>query len=96
MQGIRLKSMRGRGGYVKDVKIENIEIHNVSNQAVQINMFYESSTVMPKTKAPSVCKDIEIRNVSGHGSRTAIQIQGPAGTAPRRDHPGQTRGSAVR
>ena len=76
MQGIRLKSMRGRGGYVKDVKIENIEIHNVSDQAVQINMFYESSTVMPKTKAPSVCKDIEIRNVSGHGSRTAIQIKG--------------------
>lgn len=76
MQGIRLKSMRGRGGYVKDVKIENIEIHNVSNQAVQINMFYESSTVMPKTKAPSVCKDIEIRNVSGSGSRTAIQIKG--------------------
>lgn len=76
MQGIRLKSMRGRGGYVDGVKIEDVELNDISGQAVQINMFYESSTVMPKTDTPSEFKNIAIRNVSGCGSKTAIQING--------------------
>lgn len=76
MQGIRLKSMRGRGGYVDGAKFENIEINNVSDQAIQINMFYEFSTVMPKTDAPSDFNNIEIRNVKGTNAKTGIQIKG--------------------
>lgn len=76
MQGIRLKSMRGRGGYVYNVKFENIEINNVSNQAIQINMFYESSTVIPKTKEPSDFNGIEIKNIKGKGAKIGIQIKG--------------------
>ena len=53
MQGIRLKSMQGQGGYVHDVRIENMEINDVSDQAIQINMFYRYSTVMPKSQEPS-------------------------------------------
>lgn len=76
MQGIRLKSMRGRGGYVDGAKFENIEINDVSEQAIQINMFYEFSTVMPKTDTPSDFKNIEIRNIRGSGARVGIQIKG--------------------
>lgn len=54
-QGIRLKSMRGRGGYIKNVTMENIEINEASKEAIQINMFYESSTVIPKTQLPPHC-----------------------------------------
>ena len=57
--------MRGRGGYVDGVKMENIEINNVSDQAIQINMFYEFSTVMPRTQTPSEFKNIEIKNIKG-------------------------------
>ena len=76
MQGIRLKSMRGRGGYIDGVRVENIEINGVTDQAIQINMFYEFSTVMPKTKEPSECKNIAISNVSGSSLKTGIQIKG--------------------
>lgn len=76
MQGIRLKSMRGRGGYVDNVKFENIEINNVSDQAIQINMFYEYSTVIPKSENPSDFRNIEIRNIKGNGAATGIQIKG--------------------
>ena len=76
MQGVRLKSMRGRGGYVDGAKFENVEINNVSDQAIQINMFYEFSTVMPRTDAPSEFSNIEISNVKGHGAKTGIQIKG--------------------
>lgn len=76
MQGIRLKSMRGRGGSVDNVRFEDIEINNTSDQAIQINMFYEFSTVVPKTKTPSDFRNIEIRNIIGKNNNTAIQIKG--------------------
>lgn len=76
MQGIRLKSMRGRGGCVDGVKIEDIEINSVSDQAVQINMFYEFSTVMPRTQTPSEFKNIEVKNIKGEGARVGIQLKG--------------------
>ncbi|MGM9937916.1 MAG: glycoside hydrolase family 28 protein [Candidatus Ornithomonoglobus sp.] len=76
MQGIRLKSMRGRGGYVDNVKFEDMEINDVTEQAIQINMFYEFSTVMPKTDTPSDFRNIEIRNIRGKGAKTGIQIKG--------------------
>lgn len=76
MQGIRLKSMRGRGGSVDNVRFEDIEINNTSDQAIQINMFYEFSTVVPKTKTPSDFRNIEIKNIVGKNNNTAIQIKG--------------------
>ena len=76
MQGIRLKSMRGRGGFVENVTFENFEINNVSNEAIQVNMFYEFSTVVPPSDTPSVFRNITIRNVSGEGADTAILLKG--------------------
>ncbi len=76
MQGIRIKTMRGRGGYVRNALFRNIEINDVSNQAVQINSFYEFSTVKPLTDTPSELSDIIIEDVHGGGADTAIEIKG--------------------
>lgn len=76
MQGIRLKSMRGRGGYVENIWFENIAIDNVTDEAVQINMFYGFSTVVPKTNTPSDFNNINIKNVSGKGAKIALEIRG--------------------
>lgn len=75
MQGIRLKSMRGRGGYVKNVRFENIEIDNTTNQAIQINMFYEFATVEPASEVPPEFCGIEIKNIYGIGNKTGILIK---------------------
>ena len=76
MQGIRLKSMRGRGGCVDNVRFDNIEIDSTTDQAIQINMFYEFSTVKPKSNTPSDFRNIEIRNINGKDNKTGIQIKG--------------------
>lgn len=76
MQGIRLKSMRGRGGCVNNVRFDNVEINNTTDQAIQINMFYEFSTVKPKSNTPSDFRNIEIRNINGKDNKTGIQIKG--------------------
>jgi polygalacturonase len=75
-QGIRLKSMRGRGGYVENVWFENIEINDVRKEAVQINMFYGYSTVVPKTSTPSDFNNINIKNITGKGAKIAVEIKG--------------------
>ena len=76
MQGIRIKSMRGRGGYVEDVTFSHMEMENVTDQAIQINMFYEFSTVTPRTEVPSRCRNISIRDIRGSSAGTGIQIRG--------------------
>ncbi len=76
MQGIRIKSMRGRGGYARDIRYEDIEINDVSDQAIQITMFYEYSTVMPKSKVPSDFHDLSIKNITGKNNRIGIHIKG--------------------
>ncbi|MDO4293789.1 MAG: glycoside hydrolase family 28 protein [Eubacteriales bacterium] len=76
MQGLRLKSMRGRGGYVENVRFENIRIGKVSHEAIQINMFYEFSTVMPKTDRPSRFHGISFSGISCEGAQTGIAMKG--------------------
>lgn len=76
MQGIRLKSMRGRGGVVENITFDHFEINEVSHEAIQINMFYEFSTVIPKSNTPSEFKDITIKNVTGTGNSTAVMLRG--------------------
>ncbi|WP_150271412.1 glycoside hydrolase family 28 protein [Paenibacillus tepidiphilus] len=75
-RGIRLKSMRGRGGFVENIRFEQIEINEVREEAVQINMYYGYSTVVPKTDAPSIFRQIHIQDISGEGARIAVEIKG--------------------
>ena len=76
MQGIRVKSMRGRGGYVDHTRFENIRLEDTTHQAIQITMFYEYSTVVPKSNTPSDFRGIQIEGVSGGGHALGIQILG--------------------
>lgn len=75
-RGIRLKSMRGRGGYVENIWFDHIEINDVREEAVQINMYYGYSTVVPRTETPSNFNRIHISNIVGKGAKIAIEIKG--------------------
>lgn len=76
MQGLRMKSMRGRGGVVEEIWFRDIRIQNVSDQALQVNQFYEYSTVMPKTKEPSRFGKIYFENIRCYGAGTALELKG--------------------
>lgn len=75
-QGIRLKSMRGRGGYVRNVWFEDIEINGALEEAVQVNMFYPYSTVKPRQNTPSDFSDIYLKNIYGSGGKVDVEIKG--------------------
>ncbi|TCT16122.1 glycosyl hydrolase family 28 [Natranaerovirga pectinivora] len=75
-RGIRLKSMRGRGGFVENIWFDHIHITDMEDEMIQINMFYGSSTVIPNTDTPPDFKNINISNLTGENAKIAIRVYG--------------------
>ncbi|HEX3797093.1 MAG TPA: glycoside hydrolase family 28 protein [Verrucomicrobiae bacterium] len=64
-RGIRITSARGRGGVVEDVRINNIVMRNIHNEAVIITTFYESSDVEPFSERTPVFRNIRLSGLTG-------------------------------
>jgi len=75
-QGIRLKSMRGRGGFIENVYFENIRMAGLRREAIVLNMFYGSSTAASRSDAPPVFRNIHIKNVTCESAGVAVDIRG--------------------
>jgi len=75
-QGIRLKSMRGRGGFVEEVHVDNVLISGLRQEAIVLDMFYGSSTAASRSDAPPAFRDICIDNVTCDGAACAVAIRG--------------------
>ncbi|HXB92084.1 MAG TPA: glycosyl hydrolase family 28 protein, partial [Puia sp.] len=82
--GLRFKSNMGRGGLVNDVFIRNINMHNIVNEAVLFDTYYEDAQAgvtkdpnkaAPEDKVPEF-RDFHISNILCNGARTAISITG--------------------
>jgi polygalacturonase len=75
-QGIRLKSMRGRGGLVENVYVEKIHMAYLRQEAIVLNMFYGSSTAASRSDAPPAFRHIHIRDVTCESAGVALAIRG--------------------
>jgi polygalacturonase len=75
-QGIRLKSMRGRGGVVENIHFENFHMAGLRREAIVLNMFYGMATAAPRSEAPPVFRDIHMRNVTCESAGVALEIRG--------------------
>jgi polygalacturonase len=75
-QGIRLKSMRGRGGFVENVYFENIRMANLRREAIVLNMFYGSSTAASRSDAAPAFRNIHVRAVICESAGVAVVVRG--------------------
>jgi polygalacturonase len=75
-RGLRIKSMRGRGGVVENVFYQNVKHENLRLMVVELTTFYGSSTLVPRTQTPPTFRGIHIRNVTGQGAKQAMEIVG--------------------
>ncbi len=73
--GVRLKSTRGRGGYVERIWVENISMQDVTHQAIQISAAYRAWMGTTEGKAPRFA-DITLRDVHCDSAQTAVEISG--------------------
>jgi len=68
--------MRGRGGFVEDVHVDNILMAGLRQEAIVLNMFYGFSTAASRSDAPPVFRGIRIKNVACDGAGVAVAIRG--------------------
>lgn len=64
-RGIRLKSTRGRGGVVEDIRISNIVMRRIKDQAIRFNMRYTQTDPEPISERTPVFRNIRINGLTG-------------------------------
>jgi len=74
-RGIRMKTQRGRGGVVRDVRISNIVMRDVGC-ALTLNMFYGKVPPEPVSERTPAFYDISISNITVRGGREAGYFAG--------------------
>ncbi|MFZ2189009.1 MAG: glycoside hydrolase family 28 protein [Candidatus Moraniibacteriota bacterium] len=74
-QGVRIKSMPGRGGYVENIWARDLQMNNIENATLQFDMAYDSSTNEPTTVALPDIKNISVSNVKTQGTEPKYLIK---------------------
>lgn len=79
--GIRIKSRRGSGGWVRDIYIDRIYMHDIANEAVLFDTYYEQSSAsdtaaQPVTPETPHFTDFHLSDIQVSGAASAIVIRG--------------------
>lgn len=78
--GLRFKSARGRGGVVKNIYIDNINMLDIQGDALTFDLYYftkkNSDVIPPVDETTPQFRDIFINNVTSLNSITALKFNG--------------------
>lgn len=75
-RGIRLKSTRGRGGIVEEIRVDNIVMKNIQKEAIIFNLFYSNVPQEPVSERTPIFRNIHISNMTGTEVKAAGGIRG--------------------
>ena len=75
-RGIRIKSTRGRGGIVEDIRVSNIVMNNIQREAFVFNLKYSRMPAEPKSERTPVFRNIFINGCTVNGVKTPVKIVG--------------------
>ncbi|MCH7408081.1 glycoside hydrolase family 28 protein [Belliella sp. DSM 111904] len=76
-RGIRIKSARGRGGIVEEIRVSNIVMNNIQKEAIVLDLFYDKeSKKEPISERTPIFRNIHIANVTGTDVNVAGSVHG--------------------
>ncbi|WP_461633858.1 glycoside hydrolase family 28 protein [Labilibaculum euxinus] len=75
-RGIRIKTMRGRGGVVEDVRVSNVIMHNMLREGVMINMHYHETPEEPVSERTPAIRNVYLSNIRMTNANKGIAIYG--------------------
>ena len=75
-RGIRIKSTRGRGGVVEDIRVSNIVMSNIKKEAVVLNLKYSKMPEEPKSERTPEFRNVYISGMTVRDVNTPIKIVG--------------------
>jgi polygalacturonase len=76
-RGIRIKTARGRGGIVEEIRVDNIIMKNIGDQAIVLDMQYAKTQPEPVSVRTPQFRNIHFSNITGQ-TNEAIFINGLA------------------
>jgi polygalacturonase len=71
-RGIRIKTARGRGGVVEDIRVDNVIMKNIRDEAIVLNMFYQKSEPEPVSERTPQFKNIHFSNITAQTNRAVL------------------------
>jgi polygalacturonase len=74
-RGIRIKTARGRGGVVEEIRVDNIIMKNIKEQAIVLDMQYSKTKPEPVSERTPVFRNIHLSNITAQ-TKQAIFING--------------------
>lgn len=75
-RGIRIKTMRGRGGVVEDIRVSNIVMYDIVKQGVMLNMHYHETPEAPVSETTPAIRNVFISNIRINKAKQAVAIFG--------------------
>jgi len=75
-RGIRIKSMRGRGGIVEEIRVSNVVMKNIIKEAFMMNMHYHETPPEPVSERTPKFRNIHLANVTVSESKQACKMLG--------------------
>jgi polygalacturonase len=75
-RGIRLKTMRGRGGVIEDLLVSNIVMNNMINEGILITLRYQNTAPEPVSERTPACNNVRISGIIQRGGTRPVAIYG--------------------
>jgi len=73
-RGIRIKTTRGRGNTVEDVRVTNIVVHDLKHEAVALDMFYTAAPPEPVSERTPHVRNVHVSGVTGSAARAGVLL----------------------
>lgn len=74
-RGIRIKTARGRGGVVEEIRVDNIVMKGIRDQAIVLDMHYQRTTPEPVSERTPAFRNIHFSNITAE-TNVAVFING--------------------
>jgi polygalacturonase len=74
-RGIRIKTARGRGGVVEEIRVDNIIMKNIRDQAIVLDMHYQRTDPEPVSERTPAFRNIHFSNITAQ-TNVAVFING--------------------
>ena len=75
-RGIRIKTMRGRGGVVEDIRVSNVVMYNMLNEGILITLRYQATQPEPLSERTPAVNNVQLSNINIRGAQRPIAVYG--------------------
>jgi polygalacturonase len=75
-RGIRIKTMRGRGGVVEDIRVSNVSMYNIVEEGILITLRYQATKPEPLSERTPAVNNVQLSGINIRGAKRPVAIFG--------------------